>query len=68
MVWAGITAHRRTDLVFVNGTLNAQKYRQDILERHVVPFIRANGVTLQQDNASPTRCTGQYELSEAQYH
>ena len=36
MAVAGITAHRRTDLVFVNGTSNAQKYRQDILARHVV--------------------------------
>ena len=36
MVWAGITTHGRTDLVFVNGTLNAQKYRQNILTRHVV--------------------------------
>ena len=53
MVWAGITAHGRTDLVFVNGTLNAQKCRQDILARHVVPFIRANGDTFQQDNARP---------------
>ena len=53
MVWAGITAHRRTDLVFINGTLNAQKYRQDILAPHVVPFIRANGGTFQQDNARP---------------
>ena len=53
MVWAGIMAHRRTDLVFINGTLNAQKYRQDILARHVVPFIRANGGTVQQDNARP---------------
>ena len=25
VVWAGITAHGRTDLVFVDGTLNAQK-------------------------------------------
>ena len=53
MVWAGITAHGRTDLVFVNGTLNAQNYRQYILARHVVPFIRANGGTFQQDNARP---------------
>ena len=53
MVWTGITAHWRTDLVFINGTLNAQKYHQDILARHVVPFIRANGGTLQQDNACP---------------
>ena len=40
MAVAGITAHRLTDLVFVNGTLNVQKYRQDILARHVVSFIR----------------------------
>ena len=53
MAVAGITAHRRTDLVFVNGTLNAQKYRQDILACHVVPFIRANGGTFQQVDALP---------------
>ena len=53
MVWAGITEHGRTDLVFVNGTLYAQKYRQDILACHVVPFIRANGGTFQPDNARP---------------
>ena len=53
MVWGGITAHGRTDLVFINGTLNAQKYRQDILTPHVVPFIRRNGGTFQQDNARP---------------
>ena len=53
MVWAGSTAHGRTYLAFVNGTLNAQKYRQDILACHVVQFIRANGGTFQQDNARP---------------
>lgn len=53
MVWAGITVHGRTDLVFINGTLNAQNYRQYILARHVVPFIRANGGMLQQDNTRP---------------
>lgn len=53
MVWAGITAHGRTDLVFIDGTLSAQKYRQEILGRHVVPFMQANGGTFQQDNARP---------------
>ena len=48
-VWAGITAHGRTDLVFID----AQKYRQKILGRHVVPFMQANGGTFQQDNARP---------------
>ena len=31
--------------------MNAQKYCQDILAYHVVPFIRANGGTFQQHNA-----------------
>ena len=53
LVWAGIMAHGTTDLVSVNGMLYAQKYRQDILARHVVPFIRANGGTFQRDNARP---------------
>ena len=53
MVWAGITAHQGTDPVFVNGTLNAQKYREVILARQVVTFIRANGGTFQQDIARP---------------
>ena len=42
-----------TDLVFIDGTLNAKKYRQEILGRHVVPFMQANGGTFQQDNARP---------------
>ena len=51
MVWTGIRAHGRTGLALVNRTLNAQKFRQYILAHFVVPFIRANGGTFQQDNA-----------------
>ena len=53
MLWAGITARGRTDLVFIDRTLNAQKYRQEILRRHVVPFMQANGGMFKQDNARP---------------
>ena len=42
VVWAGIRAHLTTDLVFLNGTLNAKKYCQDILARHIVPFTRVS--------------------------
>ena len=44
-----------SQLVTVNGTLNAQKYRDDILVPVVLPFMQTgNGVTiLQQDNARP---------------
>ena len=53
MVWGGISHNGKTRLVTVNGTLNAQKYRDDILAPVVLRFIQTGkGVTiLQQDNA-----------------
>ena len=53
----GISHNGKTQLVTVNGTLNAQKYRDDILAPVVLPFMHcqaSNCVTiLQQDNARP---------------
>jgi len=48
MVW-GVIAY-----VVIDGNLNAQKYREDILGSHVVPLLQAHTVitTLQQDNAT----------------
>ena len=51
MMWGGIAANRRTHLVTINGSLNAERYRNEILTPHVLPFIAANGATFQQDNA-----------------
>ena len=55
MIWGGISHNGKAPLVTKNGTLNAQKYRDDILALVVLPFMQAgNGVTiLQQDNARP---------------
>ena len=54
MVWGGIAYGYRTLLVVIEGNLNAQKYREDILGPHVVPLLQAHNVitTLQQDNAT----------------
>ena len=64
MVWGGISHNGKSQLVTVNGILNAQKYRDDILAPVVLPFMQAgNGVTiLQQDNARPhtARATTQF--------
>ena len=64
MVWGVISHNGKTQPVTVNGTLNAQKYRDDILAPVVLPFMQAgNGVTiLQQDNARPhtARATTQF--------
>ena len=55
MVWAGVTADRRTDLVVVPGILTGQRYIDEILRPHVVPFLRpmGNNGIFQDDNARP---------------
>ena len=57
MVWAGVTADRRTDLVVVPGILTGQRYIDEILCPHVVPFLRpmGNNGIFQDDNARPHR-------------
>ena len=55
MIWAGITRQNRMNLVFVNGSLNAARYQQDILATEVRQFINQHGpaLTFQQYNARP---------------
>jgi hypothetical protein len=55
IVWGGITAHGRTPLVVVAGILTGLRYRDEIVQPYVIPFIQsqANNVTFQQDNARP---------------
>ena len=55
MVWGGITTHGRTPLQVINGNLTGIRYRDEIIQPHVIPFIRRqqNPVNLQQDNARP---------------
>jgi hypothetical protein len=40
IVWAGICRDGRTQLKIVQGTLNAVKYRDDILDPIVLPFLQ----------------------------
>lgn len=55
MVWAGISAHRRTRLHFIDGALNARRYIDNVLRPTVVPFIAQHGGIFQHDNATPHR-------------
>jgi hypothetical protein len=41
------------ELHFINGNLNAQRYRDDILRPTVVPFILLHHLMFQHDNARP---------------
>ena len=55
MVWAGITAEHKTDLVVVAGNLTARRYLDEIIIPHVIPFLAAHPETrlFQHDNARP---------------
>lgn len=60
MVWAGISMDAKTELVFIEtggraGGLTANRYIQEILDNHVVPYVGFIGETfiLMQDNARP---------------
>lgn len=65
MVWGGISSNARTELVIVEGRLNAARYIEEILQDHVVPymeFIGAENFLLMHDNARAhsAQCVEQY--------
>lgn len=53
MVWGAISFRHRSPLVIVDGNLNAQRYRNEILQPVVVPLFNANQrlAFFQHDNA-----------------
>ncbi len=53
MVWAGECYGQRTQVHFINGILNAQRYCDEILRPIVVPLIHDHHLMLQHDNARP---------------
>ena len=58
MLWAGISATAKTDLVFIDGSLNGQRYIGEVLTPQVLPFLRQMPVAdpiFQDDNARPHR-------------
>ena len=53
VVWAGTQPCGRTALVHVAGALTGIRYRDDILQHHVIPHMNVNGGTFQHDSACP---------------
>jgi len=56
MVWGGISFAGKTRLVVMNGTMNAQRYRDEIPDPVAIPYVQNMGVgsILQDDNARHT--------------
>ena len=54
MAWGGIMGRRKTNLIVVQGNLNAQGYINQILQPEAVLFIQRHGpAILMHDNARP---------------
>lgn len=55
MVWGGISMTGKTQLLIVDGNLNAQRYRDEILDPVAIPYLQTlgPGAILQDDNARP---------------
>ncbi len=59
MIWAGVCYGQRTQVHFIDGILNAQRYPEDILRPIVVPFINDHYLMLQHNNPC---CKDQYTI------
>ena len=52
MVWAGVSLHHKTNIVFINGTLTAAPYQHKVLDMEVIPLLRNyRGMRLLHDGA-----------------
>lgn len=65
MVWGGISSDARTELVVVSNRLNSNRYIDEILQDHVIPYLGFIGYdigVLMHDNARPhvARCVEEY--------
>ena len=57
MIWAGISEQGKTDLVFVEGNMNAQRYIDQVLQPVILPCAHNHGQNfiMMDDNARPHR-------------
>lgn len=54
MVWGAIAYGSRSPLLFIRGNMTAQRYVQEVVEEHLVPYLRTlPNPIFQQDNARP---------------
>ena len=40
MVWAGVSLHHKTNIVFINGNLTAAHYQHEVLDTEIIPLLR----------------------------
>ena len=57
MVWAGIWHGSRTAAVTIRGTLNSERYKNEIVLPFVIPTVQERHLIFQDDNAT-SHCAG----------
>ena len=56
MVWAGVSLHHKTNIVFINRNLTAVRYQHEVLDTEVIPLLRNHrGMQLMHDDAPSLR-------------
>ena len=56
MVWAGVSLHVKTNIVFIKGNLTAARYQHEVLNTEVIPLLRNHrGMLLLHDVAPAHR-------------
>ena len=56
MVWAGVSLHHKTNIVFINGNLTAARYQHEVLDTEGIPMLRnLRGLQLLDDGAPAHR-------------
>ena len=63
MVWAGVSLHHKTNIVFIKGNLTAARYQHEMLDAEVIPLLRNHrGMQLLHDGppAHLARATAAY--------
>ena len=40
MVWAGVSLHHKTNIVFIKGNLTAACYQHEVLDTEVIPLLK----------------------------
>ena len=53
MVWAGVSVHHKSNIVFINGNLTAARYQHKVLDTEVIPLLKnLRGMQLLHDCSS----------------
>ena len=66
MVWAGVSLHHKTSIVFIKANLTAARYQHEVLDVEVIPLLKTQkGMQLLLDGAPAhrARATAAYMIA-----